>query len=337
MAKKIRLGVIGCGGMATGIHVPSIMEIEDCEIVAVCDLFEEKARALAEKYGIPKTYTLHHEMLANEEMDGVVVLVNPDRTYWVAHDCLEAGLNVLMEKPAGICAYQAHSLARQAEQKGKIAAVAMNRRHIPMVREVLKRMQGLTKITEVDGRFMKYSDIAEAWHYASAYVCDIVHCVDIVRHVAGAEPKKAATVVRTFDSPVENAWSSVVEFENGVIGNIRANYQAAGRFHDLEIHGPGASAYINMGFGDTKCEAKIYYNPGQMMYSAASAGVKRAEYEYIDAEEIAGSSKYSHYYGYKAENVDFVNCLRNGTQPLCTIADAAKTMDMVELLLEKRI
>ena len=69
MSKKIKLGVIGAGGMATNIHVPSIAEIEECEIVAICDLYEERARSLADKYGVKKTYALHHEMIANEEMD----------------------------------------------------------------------------------------------------------------------------------------------------------------------------------------------------------------------------------------------------------------------------
>ena len=63
MKKKIKLGIIGAGGMATNIHVPSIMEIEECEIVAICDLYEEKAKSLAAQYGIKKTYALHHEMI----------------------------------------------------------------------------------------------------------------------------------------------------------------------------------------------------------------------------------------------------------------------------------
>ena len=337
MAKKVKLGVIGAGGMASNIHVPSIAEIEDCEIVAICDLYEEKAKRLAERFGIPKTYALHHEMLANEEMDGVVVLVNPDRTYWVADTCLKAGFHVLMEKPAGINAYQAHSLARTAAATGKIAAVAMNRRHIPLLQVVLEKMRAATEITQIDSRFMKFSHIHEGWHYASAYNTDIIHALDLLRYVAGSEPKDVATVVQSFNSPVDNAWTSVVRFENGITGTLRANYQAAARFHDIEIHGPGASAVINLGFGDMKCNAKIYYNEGGSMYSAASAGVRDSNVEYFDAVEIAGDERYSHYYGYKAENVDFINCIRNGTKPLCTIEDAAKSMDMVELLLEKRI
>lgn len=337
MKKKIKLGIIGAGGMATNIHVPSIMEIEECEIVAICDLYEEKAKSLAAQYGIKKTYALHHEMIEKEEMDGVVVLVDPDRTYWVANTCLRAGLHVLMEKPAGINAYQAHSLARTAKEMNKIAAVAMNRRHIPLVQEVLKKIKATTEITQVDSRFMKYADIASCWHYASAYNCDIIHAIDVLRYAAGAEPKDIATVIGKFNSPVDNAWSSVIRFENGVTGTLRANYQSAARLHDLEIHGPDACAYINLGFGDTKCDAKIFYKTGKAMYSAASAGIAVAQYEYLQAEEIAGSDKYSHYYGYKAESVDFVNCILNGTEPLCTIEDAAKSMDMAELMLEKKI
>ncbi|MBQ6999178.1 MAG: Gfo/Idh/MocA family oxidoreductase [Clostridia bacterium] len=337
MSKKVKIGVIGAGGIAKNVHLPSLSEIEDCEIVAICDLYEDKAKTLADKYGIKKTYALHHEMIEKEELDGVFVLVNPDRTYWVADTCLKAGLNVIMEKPAGINSYQAHSLARTAEEMGKIAAVAMNRRHIPIVQETLKRVKAVTEITEIDSRFMKYSSIHSDWHYADAYMCDIIHALDLLRYAAGSEPKDVATVVQSNNAPVDNAWCSIVRFENGIIGTLRANYQTAARFHDFEIHGPNASAYINLGFGNMKCGAEIHYNTGGSMYSAASAGVQESRIEYLDAVEFAGSDKNSHYYGYKAEDVDFINCLLNGTKPLCTIEDAAKSMDMAELLLKKRI
>ena len=336
MSKKVKLGIIGAGNMATNIHMPSIAELDNCEVVAICDLFEDKAKALAAKYGVKKTYALHPEMLKSEEMDAVVVLVNPDRTYWVANDCLRAGFHVLMEKPAGMNAFQAHSLARTAEKMGKIAAVAMNRRHIPLIQEVLKRFEGQT-ITQVDGRFMKFSHIEEDWHYMSAYMADIIHCTDLIRYLAGSEPADAATVIGNFHSPVDNAWSSVIRFENGVTGTLRSNYQAAARFHDVEIHSPTVSAYINLGMGDLECNAKIFYCGGQSMYSAAAKIAGSTTEEYLDAKELSGSSEYRIYYGYKAENEDFINAILNGTEPLCPIADAAKSMDMAELLLEKHI
>lgn len=337
MRKKIRIGVIGAGGIANSVHMPSLAEIEGCEVVAICDLHEEKAKSLAQKYGVKATYTVYHEMLAKEEMDAVYVLVNPDCTFRVADDCMKAGFHVMVEKPLGLDSYQAHSLARTAEATGRIAAVAMNRRHIPLVREVLLRLKAVTPITQIDGRFMKFSDIAECWNYASAYNCDIIHAIDLVRHIAGSEPKKAGTVIGRFDSPVDNAWSSVMEFENGILATLRANYQSAARIHDFEIHGPKACAFINIGFADARCEAKIIYNGGKPIYSAASAGVGDFFIEELDGKQIAGGDEYHQYYGYKSEDEDFIACLQNGGTPLCTAADAAKSMDMVELLLRSRV
>ena len=338
MSKKVRVGIIGAGSIATHIHMPSLAEIDNCEVVAICDLRPERATTLAEKYGVKKTYVSYPEMLANEEMDAVFCLVNPDCTFRIARDCMEAGFHVMTEKPAGIDAFQAHSLERTSEKTGKICAVAMNRRHIPLVTEVLKKMREVTEITQIDGRFMKFSEVHESWDYASAFNCDIVHAIDLVRFIAQSEPKNISSVVGRFNSPVDNAWSSVIEFDNCILATLRANYQAGARIHDFEIHGPGASAFINIGFGDMKCEATILYNNGQVIYSAASTGVGgEREIEHLDGIELAGESEYYQYYGYKTEDADFINAIANGTKPLCVIDDEAKTMDMVETMLKNRL
>lgn len=337
MAEKVRIGVIGAGGIADGVHLPSLSEIENCEVVAICDLYEEKAKNMAEKYGIPATYVSYHEMLKKEKMDAVFCLVNPDCMFRVAKDCMKAGFHVMIEKPLGILPYQAHSLVRTAEETGRTAAVALNRRQIPLIQEVMKRMKAVTEITQIDSRFMKYCDVSKAWSYASAYTCDIIHAIDLMRYVAGSEPKAAGTVIGKFHSPVDNAWSSVVEFENGIVGTLRSNYQSAARFHDLEIHGPNASAFVNLGFADERCEATIMYNGGKMIYSAASTGVGEFKVEHIDGIELAGGREYYQYYGYKSEDENFVDCIQNGTKPLCTVEDAAKSMDMIQFLLRNQV
>ncbi len=337
MSKKVKVAVIGCGGMANSVHLPSLTEIESCEVTAVCDLVEGKAAAAAEKFGVARTYTSHMQMLEKEELDGVVCLAEPDRMYRVVYDCLNAGLHTMMEKPAGINSYQADSLARTAAQKGKHLAVAMNRRHIPLVQHIIGLMRELTPITQVDGVFIKSSDIASGWHYMDAFVSDIIHAIDLVRYLAGSEPVKAATIASRNNSPVDNAWSSVFQFANGVTGTLKANYQTAGRVHSFEIHGPKASAFINLGFGGSACEAKILHASGKSIYSLASAGVSGTPLETFDGMALAGSEAFYQYYGFKQENEDFINCLLTGNQPLCTIADAAKSMHMAEMLLASTI
>ena len=332
----VRIGVIGAGGIANAIHLPALKEIGACTVAAVCDLREDRAKGAAEKFDIPAYYALQHIMIEKERLDGVVVLVDPDRLYRAAYECLDAGLPVLMEKPAGLSSYQARSLAQKSKKANKLLAVAMNRRHVPVVQYALKRMKELTAINQVDGVFIKNSGIDETWHYASAFVCDIVHAVDLVRYLAGSEPVKAATIISANDSPVDNAWSSVMKFENGVTGTLKSNYRTGGRVHTFEMHGPGASAFINLGFGDTSCDAKIIHSKGGM-YSMSSGGVGKQETEYIDGVKLAGGDKYYQYYGYKQEDAEFVDCINTGGQPLCGIEDAAKTMEAVELLLKSAI
>ena len=340
MEKKLRVGIIGCGAIAKRIHMPCLAEIENCEVVAVCDHHIEKAQAFAEKYNIPRVYTLHHEFLAQEQgkVDAVFVLVKPDQTFKVVKETLEAGYHVMMEKPAGINDYQANSMARISARTGKVAAVAMNRRHIPVVQEALKRIRAVTDIVQVDGRFMKISDIATGWSYASAYNCDIIHALDCVRYLAGSEVVNAATVIGQYNSPVENAWNSVMLFENGVTGTLRSNYQASARVHDFEIHGSRASAFIDVGFpGRDDATATIIYGDGASIYSAAAAGVNGTNIEVLSARALAGGDEYYQYYGYKQEDQDFVDSILEGRAPLCTIADAAKSMELAELLIRKRI
>lgn len=329
--RRVRVGVIGAGGIANGVHLPSLTEIEDCEVVALCDLRYDKALTTAEKFGIKKTYFDMYEMLDKETLDCVYILVEPDRLFRAAADCMNRGLPVMMEKPAGISSHQSNSLVRIAAERGVTCAVAMNRRHIPVVQKVKEMMAELTPITEIDGVFMKYTDLAHAWEYASAYDTDGVHALDLVRYLAGSEVRKCATVTgRHSGSPVDNSWASVMEFENGITGTMRSNYQAGGRIHTFEMHGPNASAFINIGMGGNECEADILVRKGASMYSQASGGVAKGNLIHIDGKELAGDERFFAYYGYKQEDIDFITAIKNGTQPMCVIADMARTMELVE-------
>lgn len=329
--KKARVAVIGAGGIAEGVHLPSLAEIEEAEVVAICDLIVEKAEAMAKQYNIPGVYKDMYEMLEKEKPDCVFVLVEPDRLFRAAADCLRRGFHVILEKPAGTSSHQTNHLARLAEKENLICAVAMNRRHIPLVQEVKRRMEELTPITQVDGCFMKSTDLSEVWDYHCAFDCDGIHALDLVRYLAGSEVEKCATVTGRFsDCPVDNAWSGVMRFENGVTGTIRSNYQAGARIHTFEMHGPGASAVINLGMGDAACNATIYISDEGKMYSMASGGVGNNNVIHLDGLELAKSDAYHAYYGYKSEDEDFIHAVITGTKPLCTVADAAKSMELVE-------
>ncbi|MDR1902520.1 MAG: hypothetical protein LBQ88_09605, partial [Treponema sp.] len=120
----------------------------------------------------------------------------------------------------------------------------------------------------------------------------------------------------------------------------RANYRTGGRVHQFEIHGPGASAFIDLGFGGPGCGGKIIrtVKPGGQSLSAAGAGEQ--EILEFDGPTLAGSDSYEVYYGYHAEDRLFVETALaagpKGTDPARAEEDCA-SMELVEQLLASRI
>lgn len=120
--KKVRIGIIGCGGIAKQKHFPALAEYKDlCEMVAFCDIIEERAQEACEKYGAPgaKVYTDYNELLKDESIDTVHVL-----TPNVAHSpitvaAFEAGKNVMCEKPMAHNTEAAQAMMDAWKKSGK--------------------------------------------------------------------------------------------------------------------------------------------------------------------------------------------------------------------------
>jgi predicted dehydrogenase len=343
---KLRIGIIGAGGIARGIHLPAFAAIPEAEIVAVCDLMAERAGEAAAAFGIPKTYVSYHDMLREGGLDAVCVLVPPDGLFRVASDALLAGKHVFMEKPMGISFFQARTLKELAAQQGRVLHVGYNRRFIPLVQTMTATMREFCPITHVEGRFYKNSSPAFYGGCASAFVCDVIHVIDLVRRLAAGDSGVSPRLLRAStlesikaDTNIAEAWYSALAFDNGVSAVVRANYRTGGRVHQFELHGPGASAYIDLGFGGASCGGRILRTviPGGQSLAAAGAGEQ--EVLEFDGRALAGSDKYEVYYGYYAEDRHFVETVLAdpaGTDPARAEEDCA-SMELVEQLLACRV
>lgn len=98
--ERVRIGVIGCGGMATG-HMRSLVknrEVDNIEIVAVCDVFDKRAEMAAELTG-GKIYKDYRTLIENKDIDYVLIATPEHWHYQMAVDALDAGRHVYCEKP----------------------------------------------------------------------------------------------------------------------------------------------------------------------------------------------------------------------------------------------
>src|SRR5690242_6035949 len=98
----VRLGVIGAGAIVQVAHLPALRKLKNVDVRALCDTDLPKARALAERSGIPDVYDDMEDLLAHEELDAVLI-ATPNHLH-EAHviAALSANQHVLIEKPLAL-------------------------------------------------------------------------------------------------------------------------------------------------------------------------------------------------------------------------------------------
>ncbi len=140
MANKVRIGVIGTGGIANGAHLPGYSQIPDqCEIFALCDIDPQALNKTAEKYPhVPHKFEDYRKLLEMPEIDGVSVCTPNYVHHPVTVDALKAGKHVLCEKPIAMNAREGQEMVATARQQGKILQIGYNSRFAPS-NQTLKR------------------------------------------------------------------------------------------------------------------------------------------------------------------------------------------------------
>ncbi len=131
MAKLVRVGIVGCGGIANGKHMPSLSKLKNVEMVAFCDIVEERAQKAAQEYGAPKAqvYTDYRKLLEDKTIDVVHVCTPNDSHAEITIAALEAGKHVMSEKPMAKTAADARRMVEAAKRTGKKLTVGYQSRH----------------------------------------------------------------------------------------------------------------------------------------------------------------------------------------------------------------
>ena len=130
MKKLIKIGIIGCGAIANSKHMPALSKVADAEMVAFCDLVSERAEKAAKEYGTSdaKVYTDYKELLKDPTID-VVHVCTPNRSHsFISVDALDAGKNVMCEKPMAINSAEAQKMLDAAKRSGKKLSIGYQNR-----------------------------------------------------------------------------------------------------------------------------------------------------------------------------------------------------------------
>ena len=130
--RKLKVGIVGCGGIANGKHLPSMKKNGNFEIVALCDLIVERAEKAREEYGTEdaRVYTDYAEMLKEEKDIEAVYVLTPNSVHApVSIAAMEAGKHVMCEKPMAKTYAEAKAMVETSERTGKILTIGYQSRY----------------------------------------------------------------------------------------------------------------------------------------------------------------------------------------------------------------
>ncbi|MDF2907102.1 MAG: oxidoreductase protein [Herbinix sp.] len=128
--KKVKIGIVGCGGIANNKHLPAIQKNGNYEIIAFCDIDREKAEEAKSKYGTAdaRVYTEYAELVKETEIEAVYVLT-PNKSHAdISIAAMKAGKHVMCEKPMAKSYADAKLMLDTAKETGKLLTIGYQNR-----------------------------------------------------------------------------------------------------------------------------------------------------------------------------------------------------------------
>ena len=320
--KPIRVAMIGAGGRAVAVHYPSLRDIPGAEIVAACELNEERLHKTADTFGIEGRYTDHREMIEKEKPDAVYAIMPPHVLYDVCADVIERQCHLFIEKPPAVTTEQTRQLAVMARRHKVLTGVTFQRRFAPVIRKGKRICEKAGPVHSAVSTFYKHSSGSKPYYRGAIDILtsDAIHAVDTLRYLCGGEVVSVASDVRRLDADVINIHLALVTFSTGATGVLLTNWMTGRRLFSVEIHSPGVSV-----FGDPEEGGKVY------------ADNKTEPVEVLDPQALAKSQETHVAFGAYDTNLHFVKCMQKGKQPETCLDDAVKTMELVDAVCRSQI
>jgi len=183
--KKLGVAVIGTGFWGKN-HARVYKELESTELVAICDVNPERAKAIADQYCV-KAYTSSARMLENPEIQAVSVCTWSTMLAKEALKSLHAGKHVLVEKPMATNTSQAEALLKAAEENGLHLTVGFLMRFIPGLQQIREAVASKKIGDLVSASAKRVSQWPERIGDVGVVKDTAIHDIDVMRYISGQE------------------------------------------------------------------------------------------------------------------------------------------------------
>ena len=319
----MKTAVIGCGSVAQ-MHLEALDKNNKTELIAVADIKPERADSAAAKYGA-KAYYDFDELIRNEKPDCVHICTPHYLHTSMVIKALEAGINVITEKPCSVSLAEVDALRKAQESSGLQVGVCFQNRYNACVQYVadviangsMGKIKSIRAFVTWDRGADYYSD---DWHGTADKECggvlinQAIHTVDLVQYFGGDCKKVTAHVSNDHLKgiiEVEDTASLLMELEGGVTAILYAT----------TAYSENSGVLIEISF-----EKGILRLEGEMLYSIGADGKIT---EILERPQVVhhGQSYWGASHGSLID--DFYDCLESGEKFIIDAFEGGKAAKIV--------
>jgi predicted dehydrogenase len=319
--EKTKVAIIGLGGIAQVMHLPALLKLGEVEIEAVCDKDFGKAKHIAKRYSIKKFYKNPEELLSeNPDINAVIIATPTDTHLDIAVKCLEAGKNVLVEKPIARDYKETEKIVEVAEKNNKILMVGMNNRfrNDTMLQRTFIKSREIGDLFYVKTGWLKMKSSVEKWFTerekagGGVFIDNGIAMLDLGMWMLGFPDVKSVSAVNYYHNTkkVEDSNFTLIKFKNGSALTIEVSWSflRSGEFYYCNVFGTNGSSSINPLKIHKKMDTELFDITPRTIKS--SHNVIKSSYEY--------ELKY------------FISTVKGNNIQICTGREALSVMQVVD-------
>jgi predicted dehydrogenase len=334
----IKVGVIGVGSISDS-HLQSYKGNSQVELVAVCDLNEERARMKAERYGATRIYTDYHELLADPDVEAVSICTWNHSHAEISIAALRAGKHVLVEKPLCTSVEEAKKVQQAVEETGRILQVGFVRRYDANARMIRGFVEGgefgeiyyakascLRRLGNPGGWF------ADVERSGGGPLIDLgVHVIDLCWFLMG-RPKVVSVSGNTYNrlgnrSNVKNLSFYQAADYDPTKNTVEDLANALIRFEN------GASLMVDVSFTlhakKDEISVKLFGEKGGFEVEPEVLMVTERHDTILNVTPQTDQKSFDFVGAFQREIDHFIECVQTGRKPLSPVEDGVEMMKML--------
>ncbi|MDR2965782.1 MAG: Gfo/Idh/MocA family oxidoreductase [Treponema sp.] len=335
---KYTTALIGCGRISFK-HIEGFIDnAEQLQLIAICDTVQSRSEEKAAEYKkkFPDAdisiFTDYRELLSKKKPDIVTIATESGNHAVIAVDCLKAGCHVILEKPMALSIEDADKIILTAKKNNKKLGVCFqNRFNAPVqrLRAALeaerfgKILHGMVQIRwNRNDAYYAEAPWRGTWaHDGGTLMNQCTHGIDLLQWMMGEDAVRAQAQTRRFTRPIEaeDFGAAIIEFKSGAVGIIEgtANVYPKNLNETLSIFGDKGTVVIG-GLAVNKIET--------WRFSDAEV-LGDTEDKVLDPNEKDPPTVYG--FGHSALFKDFINSIKNNTQPLICGERGKKALELI--------